>query len=87
MLHKARVSFISRNQKTAKTECGKTVACANIAVQVDADCPACRAAAEDSFNGALLILKHCKERGLDFAELEASIPGYRADMYRTVVFL
>lgn len=87
MLHKAKCSFISSRQKTAKTECGKIVAAAKIATTVDADCPGCRAAAEESFRGAELVLEHCKKMKLPTDELESSIPGFRANMYKTAVFL
>jgi hypothetical protein len=51
-------TFIVRHQKTATTECGKKVATAKIAVEADATCPECRAAAERSHAAVKALAAH-----------------------------
>lgn len=86
-MHVAKVGFVCHNQKTARTECGKTVAVANIAIDTDADCPACRAAMEAHIRGNEAILQHAKAVGLPSTEIETSLTQWRALMYRTPRFL
>lgn len=83
MLHKASISFISRRQKTAKTACGKVVKASNIAVNVDADCPDCRAFADNELEGMKTVLASCPA---DSKAAEA-FAKYEPLRYRTEYFL
>lgn len=84
--HKAAVSFISRTQKTAKTECGKIVKADLIAVNADCTCPGCIAAVDKLWVGNESMLALSKERGLDVTGLQASLTAARPLRYQTASF-
>ena len=60
--HQAIFGWIGRNQKTTKTTCGIQVKACNIAIDANADCPACIAEAESQNKSKLAVLSAFKER-------------------------
>jgi hypothetical protein len=89
MKHKAAMGFVSRFQKTAKTECGKSVKVASLAMEGATDCPACRAAIEKSVASLTTVAASLKERfGESDATREAeALAAHPESMYRTIYFL
>lgn len=85
--HKASVSFIGRTQKTAKTECGKTVKTSLIAIDSDCSCPDCREVIDASFNSMREMAEHAKASGLDTGAAEAALRAADPKRYQTIYFL
>lgn len=87
MTHKAATSFISRTQKTAKTECGKTVEASEIAIDADCTCWECKAVIDGHWNGAYEALEMSIAHGLDKeGELSGAMDAAYPRRYRTVYF-
>lgn len=88
MTHKAYLTFIGRTQKTAKTECGRTVKTSDIAIDADCTCPGCIAAVDESFKGHEALLEHAKTLpGLNTDDLARTLEAARPGRYQTVYFL
>jgi len=86
--HKASVGFIGRTQKTAKTECGRTVRTSLIAIDSDATCPGCRAKADKLLEGMKLIAEHGERTGLSTTNgVRDAIAKFEPVRYQTVYFL
>jgi hypothetical protein len=78
--HKAAVSFIGRMQKTAKTECGKIVKVAALAVESDCTCPECRTVIDRNWDLPAEMLKDASPETL------AGIEKGRKLRYQTARF-
>lgn len=87
LLHKAQFGWISRTQKTTKTECGKRVACSQIAIDKDTDCPGCRAAVDTSTSALLQIADSCAKQGNSQALVAVRAAAADPKRYRTIYFL
>jgi hypothetical protein len=87
--HKAAMGFVSRFQKTAKTECGKVVKVSALAIECATDCPACRGAIEKSVSALITVAASLKARfGESDAPREAeALAAHPDSMYRTIYFL
>lgn len=90
--HKAYLSWITRSQKTAKTECGRKVTTSKIAVDCDPTCPECRAVVDKSRAAmaeiAALTGPYDNEALVKSrADLAQSLTESEARKYHTVYFL
>lgn len=86
--HKAQFGWVGRTQKTAKTECGKRVACSSVAVDVDATCPACRATVDKSIESMLAVADSFVERlGEHKVVDEVRAAANDPRRYQTIYFL
>lgn len=65
MKHMAQFGWISRTQKTVKTECAKHVSVSKIAIETDTDCPACRAAVDKTCNALIQVAEQAASIGVD----------------------
>lgn len=84
MKHKAQFGWIGRTQKTVKTECGKRIACSQIAIDADTDCPACRAAVDAHCAAAdEFVRRYGAHEAATAARQFAGDPN----RYRTIYFL
>ena len=87
MKHKAYLSFIGRTQKTAKTECGKTVKVTQLAIDCDADCPDCRAEVDRTYDAlASVAAFQKKEFGPSAAIAEVEKAAHEPRQYSTAYF-
>jgi hypothetical protein len=64
------ITFLGKvaGQKTAGTECGKRVKVADLAIDVDSDCPACRAAAEKTHASHIALIEYAKTLGVTYSQ-------------------
>lgn len=85
--HKSAYSFIGRTQKTAKTECGKTVKTSAIAIDTDCTCPGCIDAVDKSWQSGLELLEYARANGTDVTKLQASLIESDPRKYHTTYFL
>lgn len=88
--HKAKLSWISRSQKTVTTECGKAVKVSAVAMDSDCTCSGCIAEVDNQYAAMEEMAKYAAEtpaladsaKGLRDA-IEADAPR----KYRTIYFL
>lgn len=86
--HKSSVSFIGRTQKTAKTECGKTVKVASLAMYSKPTCPECVSVVEGSIKAMLSMATTTEEKyGASLLTREARDMAANPVMFHTVYFL
>ncbi len=84
--HKAYLSFIGHTQKTAKTECGKTVRTALIAVDADCTCIDCRAAVDANMAAMTELTQLARACGRDALKVEAALHAADPTRYHTHYF-